>query len=529
MLNPDRIAATVNFYKQHFKDHWLDEKYKWEAAKHFQKNWDINADDFKTMFEEATRQAKNLLTSRNYFPRSMILEFAKVDPESTRSMFLKLFDENTSISDRIDEFMRSAEQMRIKYNDSTWKSHYQTTNSVSTYLWLNFPEKYYIYKYSESRTVTKALETDFRPKKEAKSSSLVGSYKVYDEICEHLGRDNELLELVRSSLTPDCYTDPKYKTLTVDFVFFISRNYSKYEEDVVEVDTGETDDKTDKTYGKERFLKDVYITEENYDTLISLLKNKKNIILQGAPGVGKTFISKRLAYAKMTEKDEDRIKLIQFHLNYSYEDFVMGYKPTNEGFSMKYGIFYEFCKTAESNPNKEYFFIIDEVNRGNMSKIFGELLMLIEKSYRETKATLAYSGEQFSVPENLYIIGLMNTADRSLAMIDYALRRRFSFFELEPGFNSEGFRAYQGGFKNETFDLLVDCVKELNNVIAFDDSLGKGFRIGHSYFCNQNECIDDWMKEVVHYDIIPTLREYWFDDSKKLQEWENRLTGVFDD
>lgn len=206
---------------------------------------------------------------------------------------------------------------------------------------------------------------------------------------------------------------------------------------------------------------------------------------------------------------------------------MMGYKPVENGFELKYGIFYRFCKKAANQPDKEFFFLIDEINRGNLSKIFGELLMLIEKAYRGTKLTLAYNGLSFSVPENLYIIGMMNTADRSLAMIDYALRRRFSFFEIEPGFDSEGFIRYQNGLHNETLDALISRVKELNREIALDSSLGKGFCIGHSYFCGRDVCTEDWLHAVVDYDILPMLREYWFDDADKLQRWENILQGVF--
>lgn len=162
-----------------------------------------------------------------------------------------------------------------------------------------------------------------------------------------------------------------------------------------------------------------------------------------------------------------------------------------------------------------------------MSKIFGELLMLIENDYRGTAATLAYNGKPFSVPENLYIIGMMNTADRSLAMIDYALRRRFSFFEMQPGFDSEGFVQYQTKLNNETFDRLIETVKELNREIANDRSLGKGFCIGHSYFSNWRECTDEKMQTVVDFDIIPMLEEYWFDDAARLQRWSNLLHGVF--
>lgn len=280
-------------------------------------------------------------------------------------------------------------------------------------------------------------------------------------------------------------------------------------------------------YTKKEFLSDVYMSEEKYQSLVSVLENKKNIILQGAPGVGKTFTAKRLAYSLMGEKDDNRIEFVQFHQNYSYEDFVMGYKPDDTGFVMKYGIFYRFCQKAENNQNQNYYFIIDEINRGNLSKIFGELLMLIENNYRGVKATLAYNGQPFSIPENLYIIGMMNTADRSLAMIDYALRRRFSFFQMDPGFDTEGFIKYQNGLNNEHFNDLIQKVKELNLRIASDKSLGKGFCIGHSYFCGKTQCDDVWLQEIVDYDILPMLSEYWFDDDNEVQKWASILHGVF--
>lgn len=207
----------------------------------------------------------------------------------------------------------------------------------------------------------------------------------------------------------------------------------------------------------------------------------------------------------------------------------MGYKPSGDGFELKTGIFYEFCQKAANNPDLPYFFIIDEINRGNMSKIFGELMMLIEKDYRGKKLTLAYNGLPFSVPKNLYIIGMMNTADRSLALIDYALRRRFSFFAMEPGFGSDGFRKYMKSFDNDTFETLIERIKDLNFEIAKDPSLGNGFCIGHSYFCGQEDCSDEWMQSVVEYDILPMLEEYWFDEPAKLQKWQNILRGVFND
>ena len=271
------------------------------------------------------------------------------------------------------------------------------------------------------------------------------------------------------------------------------------------------------------------MTQERYDTLRGLLMKKKNLILQGAPGVGKAFAAKRLAYSIMGCEDESRIESIQFHQSYSYEDFIMGYKPSGDSFELEPGIFYDFCRRASDDKERPYFFIIDEINRGNMSKIFGELLMLIESDYREKELKLAYNKKPFYVPKNIYLIGMMNTADRSLAMIDYALRRRFSFFTMEPGFSSEGFQKYQKSFENDVFDTLIERIRELNMEITKDGSLGSGFCIGHSYFCGQTEVTDEWMQSVVEYDILPMLEEYWFDEPTKLQKWQNILRGVFND
>ena len=269
-------------------------------------------------------------------------------------------------------------------------------------------------------------------------------------------------------------------------------------------------------YTKESFLREVFMNEASYDSLCHLLRLKKNIILQGAPGVGKTFTAKRLAFSMIGYKDIEQVEMVQFHQNYSYEDFIMGYKPTEDGgFTLRPGIFYNFCKKAKCNQEKDYFFIIDEINRGNLSKVFGELLMLIENSYRGKNIKLAYSGEDFCVPKNVYIIGMMNTADRSLAMIDYALRRRFSFVDIEPGFDTEGFKQYQADLHHETFDKVIEAIKQLNSMIAADDSLGPGFCIGHSYFCEQKAVTQEWLENVVNYDIAPMLKEYWFDDPQK--------------
>lgn len=230
----------------------------------------------------------------------------------------------------------------------------------------------------------------------------------------------------------------------------------------------------------------------------------------------------------MGERDTSRVKIVQFHQSYSYEDFIMGYRPSEKGFTLAQGPFYQFCKEAEPDE-REYFFIIDEINRGNLSKIFGELLMLIESDKRGQQLRLLYSDEQFSVPDNVYIIGMMNTADRSLAMIDYALRRRFAFFEFEPAFESEGFKNYQYQMAYEKFDSLVATVVQLNRVIAQDASLGSGFQIGHSYFCSEEPIDDAWLANVVEYELLPLIREYWFDEPSKAAEWARKLRGAVRD
>ncbi len=797
MFDKALLQKVLEQYKRDFVlTQWEDEKYKWEAVKCFQDNWYVEADDFADMLTKSLSKTYNLLASANNFPAKMITEFAQTASEEVRSMFIVLFDERKDVYERIETFKMRSSMLLEQHSDGN-RQHYQYENAITTYLWLRYPDKYYIYKYSEVKAVADVLKSGYYFKKGAYADNIRHFYRLYDEICQEIKGDTELVRLLKGKLTDSCYPDPELRTLTLDVSFYISQSYSqgqdaglskaewfpaqydpglsvedwvcllndgevfsvgsleimkrmkdyggaatctqlstKYGESVnfynvgasslahrvadtmelsaVEISPGEERwwpvlfigkeageeeegvfvwklrdelsqalDQTDlsdvelyaledrgrdgcrywwlnaspsiwsfsdmavggtqsytlyndngnkrrifqnfldaragdmlicyesnpvkqivaigkiiaeqdgeeiffekleglsspidyqvlkgypelegmefftnpngslfkltreefdfimdlireensvqnethiESYSKEDFLDEVYMSEQRFKTLVSVLKNKKNIILQGAPGVGKTFIAERLAYSIMGKKDDSRIRFVQFHQNYSYEDFVMGYKPVENGFELKYGVFYHFCQEASDYPEKNYFFIIDEINRGNMSKIFGELLMLIERGYRGKKAALAYNGRLFSVPENIYIIGMMNTADRSLAMIDYALRRRFSFFDMEPGFDSEGFIRYQNALDNEIFNKLILKVKELNDEITKDKSLGKGFCIGHSYFCERDVCTDEWLHEVVDYDIIPMLREYWFDEVDKLQRWENKLQGVF--
>ena len=275
-------------------------------------------------------------------------------------------------------------------------------------------------------------------------------------------------------------------------------------------------------YLKPQALSELFISEQNLDTILRRLKDKKNIILQGAPGVGKTFIARRLAHLMLGYKDNTSIEMVQFHQSSSYEDFVEGIKPDVEtnAFKIKKGIFHRFCERAASDENKPYFLIIDEINRGNLSKILGELMMLIEPDKRGEHLTLSYSGESFSVPENLHIIGTMNTADRSLSMVDYALRRRFSFVTLTPGFHEDSFSNHlqNHGIGHESIKLIRRHMEHFNAEISRDPNLGTGYRIGHSFFTPIVRVVDFtiWYQDRLDHEIFPLLEEYWMDDPEKI-------------
>lgn len=277
------------------------------------------------------------------------------------------------------------------------------------------------------------------------------------------------------------------------------------------------------TYTRYDFQREVFGVD--IIELLSLLEYKKCIILQGAPGVGKTYTAKRLAFVMMGFKDEERVMQVQFHQSYVYDDFVMGLKPTEDGgFKFDYGPFYNICKQAEKDPeHRKHFIVIDEINRGNMSKILGEAFSLIERDHRNEEITMKYNAEKFSVPDNLYIIGTMNTADRGLVMLDYALRRRFAFITLEPQYKSDGFRQIMVQSNNVKLNKIARKIIDLNRAISQDDMLGPGFQVGHSYFCLGRPITDQDLNNIIHFEIMPLLQEYWYDSEEKANTWRNEF------
>lgn len=824
MFDRSRLKGVLVSYKQKFAhQQWPDEKYKWEAVKWFQDNWDVNALDFAEMLSRSLAKTNNLLASATYFPAGMIQNFAKAAPEEVRGMFIDLFDEGKEVYERIESFKVKSATLLEEYGNGA-KQHYQNENSISTYLWLRYPDKYYIYKFSEIEKIVSKLKSNYSFRRGAYADNIRNFLKLYNEICAELKQDEELINLLKSQLTESCYPDPELRTLTIDVGFYISRSHNetpseewrprdyspglsvddwvrllqdsevfypssleimkrmkdyggqatctqlsiKYGETKNFYNTGSstlakriakktgcpTTDSDDKNF---RWWPILYVGKNASDdedgSFIWKLRDElaealnridlsevqlcappnpdppidgpnpsggddedkklittKNIILYGPPGTGKTYSAIQYAVAIVEEKsitevkaedygevfsrylkykDDGIIAFTTFHQSFSYEEFIEGIRPVvspeekvEAGSEIEYeihdGIFKTFCDNAgkpvgervdtdlgigknptvwkvslegsgENNTRKECMennhirigfdeygenisdaldfaehggsnvlnafynrmqigdivlscysgktidaigvvtgepewrneyphykrvrnvkwlvkginedivdlnggrtmtlstvyklsvsvsdvlqmlrslkpdlftekvkipnrvFIIDEINRGNISKIFGELITLIESSKRigaseQLRAKLPYSGQNFGVPDNVYIIGTMNTADRSIAMIDSALRRRFSFVEMLPDSTTlEGVLV-----ENINIARMLDTINKRITVL-----LDREHTIGHSYLLPlRRRSTIETLAEIFENSIVPLLQEYFYDDYEKIR------------
>lgn len=271
-----------------------------------------------------------------------------------------------------------------------------------------------------------------------------------------------------------------------------------------------------------------FISKDELESIQTKLKEKKNIILQGPPGTGKTWLAKRLASVIVGYRNSDNIKAIQFHPNTSYEDFIRGYRPSSDGkLELVDGPFLNIANQAKNDPDANYVIVIEEINRGNPAQIFGEMLTLLEASKRNPQEALelTYGNEKgFYIPDNLFVIGTMNIADRSLAMVDFALRRRFAFFDLKPNFDDEWIKYMEtnANISREKLESWKECMENLNNKISDDQALGPAFTIGHSYLTTSQSIKDDqadkWFTTIVKTEIMPLLEEYWFHEPEQIEE-----------
>ena len=271
------------------------------------------------------------------------------------------------------------------------------------------------------------------------------------------------------------------------------------------------------------------------EAMLQRFADKRNIILQGPPGTGKTWLAKRLAYALVGSKDDDCVRPLQFHPNMSYEDFVRGWRPAGDGrLELVDGPFLRLIDDARQNPDARYVMVIEEINRGNPAQIFGEMLTLLEADKRHPGEAMALAypraaAERIHIPPNVYLIGTMNVADRSLALVDFALRRRFAFFDLEPTFGSvwRNWVRDNCGIPDDFLREVERRLTALNDQIAADPALGPQFRIGHSVVTPPPGAeIDDppeWFRRAVATEIAPLLREYWFDDPAKADNAQSTL------
>lgn len=582
-LNQNILHQMIEAYAHDLPLFWENEKYKWEAVKQFQEEWDVNAPDFKEMFMKATSKHENLIQSGKYFPKRMMEVFADADSERVRKMFINLYDEQQNLSDRIEAFKKESDSILKQYTQA--KNHFQDTRAISVYLFFRYPQKYYIYKDVEYKHAVELFHAQSVTGRTTRYGYYRQTLDFFDTIRAELLNNIGIRNFFSRHMSSDMYNDVQMNIATVDFIFYLYHKHDKLQ--------------TEK-----------HNTTMDYSAIIKLLETNKNLILTGAPGTGKTHMAKEIAaqimfgkdYHSLSEDERGNIGFVQFHPSYDYTDFVEGLRPIqdekgNVGFVLRKGIFKEYCAKAlekydsgnfdkaydsmisemgeetiklktpqgydfgisinrrgnlrlhtgkdlkengvltreslkaefsgipvyrwwkgyyagvidyiiskyhisqiQNDSNKKYVFIIDEINRGEISKIFGELFYSIDPGYRgkdgQVKTQYANMATEpnefdialgttdyghFFIPENVYIIGTMNDIDRSVESMDFAMRRRFAWKEVTAADSYTAIIENNNEFAGNKADVK-QRMERLNAEI--EKRFGRTYQIGAAYFLN---------------------------------------------
>ncbi len=539
-LEPDPLDKLIEKYSEVFQSFRKEELYKWKAIKQFQDVWNPDADNFAAMLESALSGTSNLLQGNQYYrPRELLQDFAEMNPIKTCHAFIDLFDENRDLQTRMKQFEQVANELLKEYNKKASSlgkksepGHYQSPRAMSVYLSLRYPENYYLYMY---KIYTKIADRLCREQKSDKFECFADYIAICAEMIHRLELKHPKVIEDSDSLLPDDLraVDPEHHLLVQDILYY-SYKYS------------------DDQKGKSQYAKD------EGEVVKQEVRPGSNIILYGPPGTGKTYNVAAMAWlisrgidpalenvrsltdeqrveaktwydTELADHENGHVAFTTFHQSYGYEEFIEGIRPvipeSNDlevendiGYTIEDGVFKAFCNRASASDvdgnDDPYIFVIDEINRGNISKVFGELITLIEPSKRigqpdQQTAILPYTKKPFGVPANVTIIGTMNTADRSIALMDTALRRRFRFIEMMPDYD-----ALQciPEFDGISISKLVECMNRRISVL-YD----REHTIGHAYFMELVEEPNiNTLATIFEERIIPLLQEYFYDDYEKI-------------
>jgi len=494
------------------------EEYKWKVLPELNKEFFQEPITAENILEKINMLQKFNPTTGTFVHFGSLIDLKEITqekPQIVSDSLNRLFTGEELLYERIETMRKELRKIKKEAKIGTPLLGYL----LAMYDYNKFP----LYKDS----IFQSLKKNIGKEKEWKSYSVGMKYERFQQLCIKMGE-----YLQNSNLLSDIEVNGT--KIPVGITALDGQDFFFYLDKIAKPDNGKSGDnignkskeskKTntpDKKYTKEEILKEIFISEKEFDEIVKLLKDskKKQLILQGPPGTGKTFIAQRIA--RFITQNDGLVETIQFHPSYSYEDFIEGYRPKKNGFELSDGIFKQFCTRAINDPGNNYVLIIDEINRGNLSKIFGELLFLLE--YRKESVQLTYSQEKFSLPENFYIIGTMNTADRSLAIMDYALRRRFYFKNIK----CQTSRLKQWLQENDcqiSTEKLLDAIRSMND--AIEKSMHcSDYNIGHSYFMRE-KLNRESLKEIIDFGIEPLLHEYFFDKNEKISQVISSLENL---